>query len=359
MSLGRRCAAPLFVALLLAGWRTGAHQPGLSTLFVQLQTNTLAMELIVSWQEIETIIPLDGDQDGQLGDDEFAAAQARLLSLAESAVGIEADGVALTPTKAAVFREDTTGIRFTVTLPLPPVRVLLIRSDILLDLQRGHKQVITVRDQRGVILTEWVLERDRNMIEVPLAPPAGSPEGDRSIRQFLWLGIEHIVTGWDHVAFLFGLLVVGGKLREAIKIITSFTVAHSLTLALATLDVIRFSSRAVEPLIAASIVYVGIENILRHDYRGRWVLTFAFGLIHGCGFASVLRELGVGAHGSSVVKPLICFNAGVELGQLAIAAVMLPLIWALRPKFTRAWVPATSMLVVLLGAYWLVERTLL
>jgi hydrogenase/urease accessory protein HupE len=174
------------------------------------------------------------------------------------------------------------------------------------------------------------------------------------------LGIEHIATGYDHLVFLLGLLVVGGTFRSVVKIVTSFTVAHSITLALATLDVIRFPATVIEPIIAASIIYVGIENLVRRDLDRRWRLAFAFGLIHGCGFASVLRELGIGANGSGVAMPLLSFNLGVELGQITLAAVVLPVIWQLRqrPAFEPRYVPACSALIALAGGYWLVERIL-
>ena len=131
------------------------------------------------------------------------------------------------------------------------------------------------------------------------------------------------------------------------------------SLAIATLNLVQIPTRIVEPLIAASIVYVGMENLFsRGEPKGRWVLTFAFGLIHGFGFASVLRELGVGANGSSIAGPLISFNLGVEMGQLAVAAIALPLIWKLqaRPVFVQRWVPASSVMVVLLGGYWFIQR---
>ena len=114
----------------------------------------------------------------------------------------------------------------------------------------------------------------------------------------------------------------------------------------------------VEPLIAASIIYVGVENIFRRDLEKRWMLAFGFGLIHGCGFATVLRDLGVGKEGAGVVMPLLSFNLGVELGQLAIAALVLPIVWALkkRPVYQPRFVPALSVLIIAAGAYWLVER---
>src|SRR5207248_3078790 len=120
-----------------------------------------------------------------------------------------------------------------------------------------------------------------------------------------------IWTGCDHLCFLFGLLVVGGRFLSSAKIITSFTVAHSLTLALATFNVVSLPSRIVEPLIAASIVYVGVENLFRRDLDKRWLLAFGFGLVHGLGFASALREAGIGAdNGAGVVVPLVSFNLG-------------------------------------------------
>lgn len=335
-----------------------AHAPGLSNLAIQLGTNSLEADLIVSWQEIENIVPLDGDGNRELSNDEFAAAKAKLIVLAESAIALEADGRPLTVARSDVRRDDTTGIRFFIHYPLPTnTSVLLLRSEIIADLQRGHRQIVSVRGATNALLAELTFTRERNMTEVPLS--ATAEKRSHTVAEFLWLGVEHIITGWDHLTFLLGLLVVGSKLREAVKIITAFTVAHSLTLALTTFDLIRLPSSIVEPVIAASIVYVGIENIVRREYRGRWIITFVFGLIHGCGFATILRELGVGSQGESVLKPLVCFNLGVELGQLVIAAIVLPWIWKLKPKFEKRWIPVTSIIVALIGAYFLLDRTLL
>ena len=178
---------------------------------------------------------------------------------------------------------------------------------------------------------------------------------------FLRLGVEHIWTGYDHLLFLFALLVVCRSFRAIVAIITCFTLAHSLTLALATLNVVNLPSRFVEAAIAASIVFVGLENLVRRgeEPKGRWALTFAFGLIHGFGFASVLRELGVGQGGQGLVMPLFTFNLGVEIGQVAVAAIVLPVVWRLRKneKFLRRGVPALSAVVAAAGLYWLLERT--
>jgi hydrogenase/urease accessory protein HupE len=181
----------------------------------------------------------------------------------------------------------------------------------------------------------------------------------RSFANFLSLGVKHILTGYDHLLFLFGLLIVARGFVSALTIITSFTIAHSITLAVATLHLVQIPSRIVEPLIAASIVFVGVENLLRGDIpNARRMVPFGFGLIHGFGFASALRAADIGSGAGGIVLPLFSFNLGVELGQVMVAAVALPIIWKLRenPMFVARWAPACSAAVVLLGSFWLVER---
>jgi hydrogenase/urease accessory protein HupE len=215
-----------------------------------------------------------------------------------------------------------------------------------------------LRDSKGNIIDDFLLDASNPSWETRL-PDAPTPElQDHTFGRFLRLGIDHILTGYDHLAFLLGLLIIGVSLREAAKIITSFTLAHSLTLALATLNLIRLSPRVIEPLIAVSIVYVGLENIFRQNLKWRWLLTFGFGLVHGCGFAAALRELGIGLNGKGVAVPLLSFNLGVEIGQLAIALVLLPLIWRFEkhPDFIRRYSPACSILISAAGAYWLAQR---
>jgi len=136
-----------------------------------------------------------------------------------------------------------------------------------------------------------------------------------------------------------------------------------VTLALAALDVVRVPSRVVEPIIAASIVYVALENVLapgeqKARLARRAAVTFAFGLVHGLGFASVLRELGIGTTPDGVLLPLVKFNLGVEAGQLAVASVVFPLILFARGRASmeRRLVPACSALIAIVGAYWLFER---
>ena len=151
------------------------------------------------------------------------------------------------------------------------------------------------------------------------------------------LGVRHILTGYDHLLFLAGVLVVLRTWRDVIRTITAFTLAHSITLALATTGLVAAPGRVVEPLIAASIVVVGIENLIRSVQGSRWRMTFGFGLVHGLGFASALRDVGIGTTGGAIALPLAGFNLGVELGQIAVAAILVPLFWRLAAEPLRAF----------------------
>jgi HupE / UreJ protein len=196
----------------------------------------------------------------------------------------------------------------------------------------------------------------------------GNPSVWAAAWRFLRLGVEHIFTGCDHIAFLIALLLLGGRFLDLVKIVTSFTVAHSITLALAALGVLTPPVRWVEALIAASIVAVAAENlwVLRREeesrarvasaLRHRWRITFAFGLVHGFGFASALRELQLPR--SALVAGLVSFNIGVEVGQVAIVALAFPLLLWLRtlPRFQPAGTRLLSAAVAVFGLVVLVRR---
>ena len=191
---------------------------------------------------------------------------------------------------------------------------------------------------------------------------AAAPVPTPSFLDYLKLGIHHIVTGYDHLLFLCGLLVGCKRIGPMLAIITCFTLAHSVTLGLAALDVVAIPPRIVEPIIAASIIFVGIENFRRGDnVKARCWLALGFGLIHGFGFAGALRETGLGTTAGSLVSALFSFNLGVELGQLVIATIFLGALWQLRrfKPVEQYATPAISAAVIALGGWWLVERTLL
>jgi len=175
------------------------------------------------------------------------------------------------------------------------------------------------------------------------------------IRQFIWLGVEHIFVGYDHILFLLGLILIGGRIANVVKIVTAFTVAHSITLILAALQVVTVPSRIVESVIALSIVYIAIENFFVQESDQRWLISFAFGLMHGFGFANVLTELGLPPRG--LIPSLLSFNVGVEIGQLAIVLVTFPcVLFVLKTRWRKQFIYATSACILLFGTAWFVQR---
>jgi hydrogenase/urease accessory protein HupE len=186
------------------------------------------------------------------------------------------------------------------------------------------------------------------------------------VGRFVQAGIEHIFLGYDHIAFLAAIVLWAQRLWPVIKIVTAFTIAHSITLSLAALQIVVFPSAIVEPAIAATIIFVAVENFFSRNVDGRWRVTFVFGLIHGFGFASALQEIGLPAN--AVVPTLAAFNIGVEIGQVVIVALIFPLLlWsdrighraAARNGRHPAVVYFCSAAILSAGLYWLMVRTVL
>lgn len=211
-----------------------------------------------------------------------------------------------------------------------------------------HSTLATIR--RGQIVKEFVFTQERTDFypfrDPGLLAQAGS---------FLLLGMEHLFTGYDHILFLLGLLLIGRGLLNIVKIVTSFTVAHSITLFAAALGFVTLPSRLVESVIALSIAYVGAENVLAKHVQRRWKVAFLFGLMHGFGFAGILREMGLPSKG--LLLSLFSFNVGVEVGQLAIVAAFFPLIYfAHRGSYWLYLVRGLSIAVFLMGIIWFLQR---
>ncbi|GAB4516758.1 MAG: hypothetical protein Tsb0020_35400 [Haliangiales bacterium] len=255
---------------------------------------------------------------------------------------------------------------------------LVVEYRLFFEIDPLHRSLVRVTYGELEVFEELAPGRNRLTWELDARPP-------RSQGWFLVSGVEHIVFGFDHVAFLLALLLVvvmrrsmdgeggggggddrggwrvqalGPTLRATAALVTSFTVAHSITLVAASLGWISLDGRLVESVIAASIVYVAIENLVYPHSRHRYLLTFGFGLIHGLGFASMLAVL---LPPESVVVPLLLFNLGVEVGQLGVVVVAIPALHvaarALGARRYRRW-PLTvgSLLLAAAGALWLLER---
>lgn len=174
-----------------------------------------------------------------------------------------------------------------------------------------------------------------------------------SMWEYLRIGVEHILSGIDHLLFIAALVIAKQRKRDYVKVLTAFTIGHSLTIALSALEVVNLPPAFVEPVIALSIAYVAVENIWLKKVKRRWIIAMGFGLIHGFGFAVVLR----GAMSDRFLLTLFSFNVGVEIGQLAVLAVLLPLlIWIGRYKAYKYANYAASSFVAVIGLYWFVTR---
>ena len=230
------------------------------------------------------------------------------------------------------------------------MRELIVRDD-LFDVFGADYHTLARFDAAGRT-TQFAFTPETRETRVALAGPSGR----HGLVSFVLLGIEHILTGWDHLLFLLGLLLRGGSWLALAKIITAFTLAHSITLALAALDVVVLPDRLVEAVIALSIAFVAAENLFgKPVVVRRWLVSFCFGLVHGFGFSAALRELGLASSG--LLVSLFGFNAGVEIGQGLVVAVVLPVLVLLRrTRWERRMVWSSSLAILLVGAVLFVER---
>ena len=326
-----------------------AHDPGLSSATVTRSPSSI--DVSIAWNE----------QDAQLVGVGLSP-DARLL--VPSIWEFSADGAPVPVETAGVTTGENRDLVLRMRYPAGNARAFEARSLAFERLSRGHRQFITVNDAGGQLVTSALLSAENRAVTFPgLGSPSPTPgePATSGAGAFFLLGLEHIFTGYDHLLFLLALLLVCPTFRAAALIISCFTLAHSLTLALAAMEIVQLPSRLVEAVIAGSIIYVGAENLLRRKAMpNRWLLTTAFGLVHGLGFATALREARIGTH-ENLPAALISFNLGVEAGQLLIAALVLPLLFAARnrPSFQRRLLPIASALICLAGTWWIIERTIL
>jgi hypothetical protein len=296
------------------------------------------------------------------------------------------DGQIISAREADVIT-DGLEVQFHFEYALDAAKSLGLETHFLPALKSPRAVPLVLTDENGNILASAVLSPIKTGTEFALASPASAPPVAKtapdqpptnaasaiisaaatgpgpapSFADFLRLGIGHILNfgAFDHLLFLTALLLGCRKLKPMLLVITGFTLAHSVTLALAALNVVTISTRIVEPAIAISIIVVAAENFRRTEKPWhRYALTCGFGLIHGFGFAGALRDSGLAGTGMQIAKPLLAFNLGVEIGQLTVAAALLPVLLLLerQPWFARHGVKAVSGLIILVAAFWLWQR---
>lgn len=343
----------LAVVVVFAAVPAVAHQVGLSR-GAWVVGDAIDVELTFARPDVLTLFPsIDADHDAVISDAELAAASRETAALWTKVKVVKGDAAcAVVAGKAGLVEGDGVVVAATVDCAQGAGDVV-VTLEFFDQLGSSHRHLGHVSAAAG----------EHDVVAFAASPtftltsaPAGLPVGD-----YLVLGVEHILLGYDHLCFLLGLVVVlvaVGKTRSLIAVITAFTLAHSITLGLAATGTFTLPSSFVEPMIAVSIVWVGLESFRVGDPSKRWRITFPFGLIHGFGFAGALAEIGLPK--DAVVPALALFNVGVEAGQLAVFAVLAPLLILGRKKLQeeqrRVVVKAVSAAVVVAGLYWLVER---
>ena len=352
----------LAVAALCILWVVAAQAHQINTSYTNLAVAEAQLNLAVSIDEGDLLLlfpEIDSNGDGMLWVTEVLAGADAAQAWVAGRVILRCDGERLAATPLAPEVEtDSDGnlfarLRFEVDKPPGLQRLELdLRRFLQSPLSPEHRnlfRVVIPGEEEGLAVLSQALPVHALQI-------GGEPVGVLArVWQFTVLGVEHIFLGYDHIMFLLALIIVGSRLLPLVKIVSAFTVAHSITLILAALEWVSLPSQVVEAGIALSIAYVAAENfwLKRTDYR--WILTFCFGFIHGFGFANVLRDLGLPSEG--LIACLLAFNVGVEVGQVVIVAAVFPLIlWAARHRYHQRMVQLVSAIILLFGLGWLVER---
>jgi HupE/UreJ protein/uncharacterized protein DUF6702 len=360
----------LFLAMFLLSVPAAAHKPSDSYLTLRVEDSMVDVQWDIALRDLEYAVGIDTNGDGAITWAELRARHDAIAAYALARLSISAGGerCASTAVGHQVDRHSDGAyavLHFAAVCP-KKTRAMQVRYALFFDLDPLHRGLARV--ERG--------SATRSLIFSPGQPAQPLVSGERSllgeVLDFVREGVWHIWTGFDHVLFLLSLLLPAVLRLEAgswvpvpgfrqalwktLAIVTAFTLAHSLTLTLAALEVVALPSRWVESAIAVSVVMAALNNVYPVLERRLWTVAFFFGLIHGFGFASVLGDLGLPR--DNLLAALVSFNLGVEAGQLAIVAALLPLAFGLRQTwlYRRLTLAAGSLLISAVACVWFFER---
>jgi hypothetical protein len=342
-----------FLTILMGGAPASAHDFSTSYSRIEVNGSQVDIMLTLSLLDLHTGPVLDVDQDGLVSTDEFEQGLVVLFDAIRENYHVRDPDAPLESVVAGYefVAENVARIDIAYTFD-GDVNDLTIVSTLDRLTQADHRHLLQIGE--GDQARHAVL--DRNDTEVVIDHATGIPLWVTTL-DFMNLGIEHIFTGYDHLALLLGLLLATSTLLSLAKVVTSFTVAHSVTLALATFGVVSLPGRLIESLIALSIAYIAIENFMGTTLVHRWKITFLFGLVHGFGFSNVLREMELTRR--TLAVSLFSFNIGIEAGQLVFVSLLFPLVLYLgRSRWKDRVMAGASVAIMSLGFYWFVQRSL-
>lgn len=366
----------LLLAALVLPLAVLAHKP--SDSYLTMRAAEGGSEIAVRWdialRDLDYVLELDRDGDGALTWGEVRQRAGDIARYATSRLELRAGNEPCEWSTAGplMLERHSDGTYAVLALRADCAAAaarLQARYSLLFDVDPSHRglvQWIAPGEQGSQAL---IFGAESAQQALPMQPPGPW----QTLKQYVADGVWHIWIGFDHVLFLLALLLpsvlvvrrhgqwesapgLRGAAGDVFKVVTAFTLAHSITLSLAALEVVSLPSRVVESAIAASVVLAALNNLRATVASRRWIMAFVFGLIHGFGFASVLADLGLPR--SALVLALVGFNLGVELGQLAIVALFVPVAFALRHTLFYRFgvVKVGSILVALLAAWWFVQR---
>ncbi len=372
MKLARALSLLGLLVVVLFSRPAWAHKPSDAYLFLSVDGRNVHARWDVALRDLADATGVDADENGEITWAEARAAYPAIVasSFAELHLLVEGAECTWAPEGAPAIAEHTDGAylvlrgEYTCT---QEARVLGVRYGLFFARDPQHRGVVRVDGPSST--QSFVVSKDDREKTIRLDDPSALR---RAFFGMVRAGLSHIAEGYDHLLFLFALLFPAVLVRkgdvwepaptfrkvffDVLRVVTAFTVAHSLTLSLAVLGVVRLPSRLVESIIAASVVVAAANNLRPVFREGRWAVAFVLGLMHGFGFSATLEDLEL-SRGALVVS-LFGFNVGVELGQLAVVIVFLPL--AFRARGTRAYqrgvVVVASAVIVGIALIWLVER---
>jgi len=363
----------LLILWLFACCRSGfAHKASDSYLILKVSSDRIEGQWDVALRDLDYALGLDVNGDSKITWGELRSKRDAVTAYAFSRLVID-DGRSPCPIRPHGYRVDAHSdgaysvLQFSVDCG-KKLQSLGIGYSLLFDLDPQHRGLLRI-DYENTSSTAVLSPANRKQsFELSHVSPGAA------FRQYLVEGIRHIWAGYDHILFLLSLLLPAVLLREngrwlprapfrpvlieVVKIVTAFTVAHSITLSLAALNVIALPSRWVESAIAASVILAALNNVFPVVDKTLWLVAFLFGLVHGLGFANVLKDLGLPQN--TLVPALLAFNLGVEIGQLTLVGGFLPVAYGLKESaWYRKWVvTAGSLAIAAIALVWLLERSI-
>ncbi|CAG7657850.1 HupE/UreJ family protein [Paenibacillus allorhizosphaerae] len=355
----------LFVGLQAPLAPAHAHTSTIGYSDISISGDTIGYELylnpeeVAQWKDVRSkgVFVIEAGPAASRDKNQVKWTQDDLMPLVQASLSVKSKDASVVPAISDISIRDKGGmplLYMNLKYKFPkPVESYEIQYNFFFDeLDPLHQSFVTLRTPSETVNKQF---DKNNRLAAGRLDASVHASGAEALTAWGWLkmGIEHIWTGIDHLLFITALVLLKQKKRDYLKIVTAFTVGHSVTIALSALDIVNLPMRFVEPVIALSIVYVAVENLWLKKLKWRWMFALLFGFIHGFGFAQVLK----GALGEHYLLSLFTFNLGVEVGQIAVLAVLLPfLMLSGRLSWYRGAVYVASGFIAVTGLYWFMER---